>query len=105
MPEKKPPKPTKKQILEKNAEVSYHEAIMRHSVGDEEGSLAALQRALQYKPDYPPAVMTLGSIEYQCERPAEGKKLLFSLLSLPKNTPDIFEIIDEAGSFLVGFNK
>ncbi len=33
--------------------------------------------------------MSVGSVEYQMGRRAKGRKLFFSLLSLPKNTPDI----------------
>ncbi len=36
-------------------------------------------------------------------RRAEGRKLFQSLLSLPRNTSDLCEIIDEAGSLLIQF--
>ena len=51
-------------------------------------------------PTYAPAILSMGSVEYQLGRIAEGRELFQSLLSLPKNTTDIREIIDEAGTFL-----
>jgi Tfp pilus assembly protein PilF len=69
-------------------------------MGDRAGSIAALKRALEAMPTYAPAIMSMGSVEYQLGRIAEGRELFQSLLSLPKNTTDICEIIDEAGTFL-----
>ena len=45
--------------------------------------------------------MSVGSVEYQMGWSAKGRKLFLSLLSLPKNTPDIITVIDEAGEFLI----
>jgi Flp pilus assembly protein TadD len=42
-------------------------------------------------------------VEYQLERKAQGRRLFQSLLPLPAGTPDLCEIIDEAGSFLIRF--
>jgi Tfp pilus assembly protein PilF len=69
-------------------------------MGDGAGSIAALKRALEAMPTYAPAILSMGSVEYQAGRIAEGRKLFQSLLSLPKNTTDIRVIIDEAGTFL-----
>jgi Flp pilus assembly protein TadD len=69
-------------------------------LGDSEGSIASLKRAFEAMPTYAPAILSMGSVEYQTGRIAEGRKLFQSLLSLPKNTKDICEIIDEAGTFL-----
>ena len=85
------------------AEADYADSIVRSALGDQEGSLAALKRALEWDPTYAPAILTLGSIEYQRRRRAQGRKLFQSLVSLPETTPDLFEIIDEAATFLVDF--
>ena len=69
-------------------------------MGDSAGSIAALKRALEAMPTYAPAILSMGSVEYQLGRIAEGRELFQSLLSLPKNTTDIRQIIDEAGTFL-----
>jgi Tfp pilus assembly protein PilF len=69
-------------------------------MGDRAGSIAALKRALEAMPTYAPAILSMGSVEYQLGRIAEGRELFQSLLSLPENTTDICEIIDEAGTFL-----
>ena len=45
--------------------------------------------------------MSVGSLEYEMGRRAKGRKLFLSLLSLPKNTPDVITCIDEAGQFLI----
>ena len=45
----------------------------------------------------------MGSVLYQLGRVAERRRLFQSLLSLPKNTTEICQIIDEAGVFLTKF--
>ena len=70
-----------------------------------ERSVTAAERALALRPDYPPAVLTMGSIEYQRRRQNEGRRLFLSLLSLPDDDCDIREIIDVAGSFLIRSKK
>lgn len=82
-------------------EAEYADSIFRTALGDREGALARLKRALELKPTYAPAILSLGSAEYQRGRRAEGRRLFRSLLSLPEDTPDLCEIIDEAGSFLI----
>ena len=84
-----------------DAEAAYADSIFQISLGDTERSVAAVKRALALRPDYPPAVLTMGSIEYQCRRENKGRRLFLSLLSLPENDCDIREIIDMAGSFLI----
>jgi tetratricopeptide (TPR) repeat protein len=86
------------------AEGAYAESIVRTALGDHEASFAALQQALAWKPDYAPAILSLGSVEYQLGRRAEGRKLFEPLLSLPEDTPDLCQIIDEAGEFLIHFD-
>ena len=85
------------------AKANYAESIFQTALGNHEGSLVALKRALEWDPTCAPAILTLGSIEYQRRRPAQGRKLFQSLLSLSETTPDLFEIIDEAATFLVDF--
>ena len=65
------------------AEAAYAESIFRGAIGDMEASIAAAERALEIKPDYPPAVLTMGSIEYQREKSGEGALPFAKLLSLP----------------------
>ncbi len=83
------------------AEAEYADSIIRSTMGDQEGSIAALRRSLEYKPTYAPAILSLGSVEYQLRKRKAGRELFRSLLSLPKDTLDLCEIIDEAGSFLI----
>jgi len=97
------PSPAKGSYTESDflAEGAYADSILRTALGDHEGSIAALRRSLECKPTYAPAILSLGSVEYQLGKRAEGQALFRSLLSLPKDTPDLCEIIDEAGSFLI----
>lgn len=83
------------------AEAEYADSIFRMTLGDCEGSIAALERALKFEPNYAPAILSMGSVEYQCGKRAEGRRLFLSLLSLPDDTPDLCEIVDKAGSFLI----
>ena len=83
------------------AEAAYAGSIVRLAVGDIAGSIEAIEQSLQIKPDYAPAILSLGSVEYQRGRRADGKRLFMSLLSLPDDTDDLAEIIDEAGTFLI----
>jgi tetratricopeptide (TPR) repeat protein len=83
------------------AEAAYAESIFREAIGDTKASIAAAERALSIKPDYPPAVLTMGSIEYQRGREDEGARLFSSLLSLPDESGDLWEVIDKAGDFLI----
>jgi Flp pilus assembly protein TadD len=87
------------------AEAEYADSIFQSSLGNAEASLAALRRSLACKPDYAPALMSVGSVEYQMGRRAKGRKLFLSLLALPKNTPDVITCIDEAGDFLIQMRK
>jgi len=83
------------------AEAAYAESIFHDSTGDIEASIAAAERALRIKPDYPPAILTMGSIEYQRGRPDEGARLFSTLLSLSDQSGDLWEVIDKAGDFLI----
>ena len=57
--------------------------------------------ALAVDPAYAPALLTVGSIEYQLERVDEAMKLFRRLLELPRQTEDLIVIIDKAGDFLI----
>ncbi|WP_290652174.1 hypothetical protein, partial [Aquisalimonas sp.] len=83
------------------AEAAYAESIFRQAIGDMEASIAAAERALEIKHDYPPAILTMGSIEYQRGREEQGARLFRSLLSSPDESGDLWEVIDEAGDFLI----
>jgi len=84
-----------------HAEAAYADSIFRLALGDSEESIGSLERAFELMPTYAPAILSMGSVEYQRGRATEGKKLLLSLLTLPDNTQDLCEIIDKAGSFLI----
>ena len=62
-----------------DAEAAYADSIFQMALGDTERSVAAAERALALRPDYPPAVLTIGSIEYQRRRESEGRLLFLSL--------------------------
>jgi len=83
------------------AEAAYSESIFREALGDTEGSLEFIETALRHKPDYAPALLSKGSVEYQLDRQAEGKRYFHSLLELPDDTEDLCEIISKAGDFLM----
>jgi Flp pilus assembly protein TadD len=84
-----------------NAEAAYADSIFRSGLGDVEGSIVALEGALAALPTYAPAILSLGSVAYQRRQRAKGRRLFLSLLELPDDTPDLCEIIDEAGTFLI----
>jgi Flp pilus assembly protein TadD len=81
------------------AEAAYMRAMFLHGAGRKEEAMIALDQALGF--GYAPAILTAGSIQYQCEQQAKGKQLLLSLASLPAETENLFEIIEEAGAFLI----
>ena len=57
--------------------------------------------ALAIDPLYAPAILTVGSIEYQIGRVEEAMKLFMTLSTLPKDEEDLVIIIDKAGDFLI----
>ena len=83
------------------AEAAYADSMVRLAFGDVAGSIEAIEQSLQIKPDYAPAILSLGSVEYQRGKRADGKRLFMSLLSLPDDADDLAEVIDEAGAFLI----
>jgi tetratricopeptide (TPR) repeat protein len=83
------------------AEAAYAESIFSQALGDVAGSIEAAERSLEWKPDYPPAILTMGSIEYQRGNEEVGARLFRSLLTLPDDDGDLWEVIDRAGEFLI----
>lgn len=77
----------------------FGQAVGRADLIDREwhGEVAALA----IDPDFAPAILAVGSLEYQYGRVEKGMELLLSLASLPADTEDLPEIIDEAGDFLI----
>jgi Flp pilus assembly protein TadD len=71
-------------------------------MGDLKGAVAALRRALEFDPQYAPAIFSLGTVEYQRGKHAAGRRLFHLLLSQPAEAEDLCDIVDEAGDFLIG---
>jgi len=57
--------------------------------------------ALAIDPLYAPAILTVGSIEYQLGHIEEAMDLFKQLTKLPKDEEDLSTIIDKAGDFLI----
>lgn len=57
--------------------------------------------SLAIDPDFAPAILAVGSLEYQYGRLEEAMALLLKLTSLPADTDELPEIIDKAGDFLI----
>jgi len=92
------------------AQGEYAESIFQSALGDIESSIAALERAFEIDDEYAPAILSMGTVEYQRGNPNRGKELLLSLVSLPASAADegecdLVEIIDEAGDFLIEEGK
>ena len=56
---------------------------------------------LAIDPLYAPAILTVGSIEYQVGRVEEAMKLFITLATLPEDEEDLVIIVDKAGDFLI----
>ena len=84
-----------------DAEAAYAQSIVSGALGDQSASIEALERSLYFMPGYAPAILSMGSVEYQRGRRAKGKRLFLSLLALQWDTADLCKIIDEAGDFLI----
>lgn len=56
---------------------------------------------LAIDPLYAPALLTVGSLEYQYKRIDEAMGLFLKLTELSPKEPDLCEIIDKAGDFLI----
>ena len=93
------------------ADGEYHRAIAgrmfnqalagagRESFG--EGGWPEGVLALAIDPLFAPALLTVGSFEYQLGREEEAMELFMRLTTLPPDEPDLPEIIDKAGDFLL----
>jgi len=57
--------------------------------------------ALAIDPLFAPALLTVGSLEYQHGFLKEAMELFLTLTKLPENEEDLAEIIDKAGNFLL----
>ena len=57
--------------------------------------------SLAIDPEYAPAILTVGSIEYQLGRIEEAMSLFLRLTELPEDEDDLSTIIDKAGDFLI----
>lgn len=57
--------------------------------------------SLAIDPLYAPAILTVGSIEYQVGRRQEAMNLFLSLTKLPEDEEELSTIIDKAGDFLI----
>ena len=57
--------------------------------------------ALAIDPLYAPAILTVGSIEYQLGREEEAMILFITLATFPEDEEDLSTIIDKAGDFLI----
>jgi tetratricopeptide (TPR) repeat protein len=57
--------------------------------------------ALAIDPTYAPAMLTVGSMEYQLGRRDEATTLFHGLLKLPTDTPELEVIADKAGDYLL----
>ena len=56
---------------------------------------------LAIDPEYAPAMLTVGSLEYQYGRVREAMLLFLKLITCPADTEDLHEIIGKAGDFLM----
>jgi tetratricopeptide (TPR) repeat protein len=56
---------------------------------------------LAIDPEYAPAILTVGSLEYQYGRVDEAMDLFLKLTTFPADTEDLTDIIDKAGDFLI----
>ena len=50
---------------------------------------------------FAPAILTVGSLEYQYGRVGEAMTMFLQLTTLPPDTEELTEIIDKAGDFLI----
>ena len=57
--------------------------------------------ALAIDPLFAPALLTVGSVEYQSGREKQAMEMFTRLTTLPPDEPDLPETIDKAGDFLL----
>lgn len=88
------------------AEAAYANSIVMSAIGNVDDCIASLEQALAHLPTYAPAILALGSIDYQLDDVEQGRRRIFSLLDLAElgaceREPDLAEILDLAGDFLI----
>jgi tetratricopeptide (TPR) repeat protein len=80
----------------------FSEALNQVQCGNpSEPRLDAGIAALAIDPLFAPAMLTVGSIEYHLGRVDAAMELFLGLPALPREEPDLEEIIDKAGDFLL----
>lgn len=89
------------------ADFTYSQAIASRlfrayapDVGGGDG-ISGTMTALAIDPDFAPALLAVGSIEYQLGRHAEAMRHFLHLTELTAETEDLAGIIDEAAQFLI----
>jgi hypothetical protein len=75
------------------AEAAYADSIFRTALGDSQGCIDALRRSLEFMPTYAPALLSLGTVEYQLGHQEKGWNLFMKLFELPDETEDLCVII------------
>jgi tetratricopeptide (TPR) repeat protein len=83
------------------AEAAYAQSIFQFSLKDVKGGISALERSLEALPTYAPAILSMGSVDYQRGKRNRGRERFLSLLDLPDSTPNLHECVDQAGDFLI----
>ncbi len=88
------------------AEAAYADSIVQSALGNLDACIARVEQSLEHVPTYAPAILALGSIDYQLDDVEQGRRRLFSLLDLAdpgraEEAQDLAEIIDHAGDFLI----
>jgi hypothetical protein len=88
-------------LAQRRTFLADEQGLVCSASGDGEGCVEALRSSLEALLTYAPAILSLGSVEYQLDRRNDGRRLLLALLDLPVDTQDLAEIIDKAGDFLI----
>ena len=90
------------------ADYQYHSSIADNIFDEASGRNTSSDQpwpgeilALVIDPLYAPAILTVGSYEYIYGRKNEAMNHFLSLTKLPKDTEDLFGIIDKAAEFMI----
>lgn len=88
------------------AEAAYAQGIVWSALGDLDACIASFEQAIELDRTYAPAILALASIDYLLDDLEQGRRRLFSLLDLAdheraEEAPDLAEILDHAGDFLI----
>jgi len=83
-------------IMPKSATVHYGLAKAHAAMGDEKATRAALQKALELKPDYIEALATLSRLEARTGNPAEAVKLAREIQTRSTKSPLGFDLEGDA---------